>query len=891
MKTIGIDLGTTNSCVYYLDDTGNPVLVRPEGRYKFFPSVAWAAGPDKDIVVGHKAKTRIGEIPAPVIAIKRKMGTTETVELAGNQVGAVEVSRHILKHAKALVEQETGDAVGGVIVTVPAYFDMPPRLDTHRAALEAFFDGDAAKARGRFELLLEPEAAAYAYAARDDESKMWLLVYDLGGGTFDVTLLKKDPESGINAVKSGGDPHLGGDDVDYRLAFWFLYLLRGGRPEALRILSDPERYPAEKRYALFQQLLDNDIAALRKELRKDDLELLLPPDPPFRLNLDENEPEDLMRILFVKDLAETAKMDLTTKGETAVTRQKAFKDQEGSIVDIDLNLSRDEFNLLIGDMIGKTIKCTREVLYEAGVKADEIDKVLLVGGSSRMPVVMEKLKGIFSCPFVIDEPDLIVARGAAIRARELKVSTGSFTLDFPRETGMLEVDVRGRLGNAVAGHAYLLKDGEEVADASLDQGRFRFRSVRLSLDCENRFTIEVLDMQEALVDACEFCVRQRQGAPEIGPGGGILTKPIRALGTRGFYVLFAEGEKVPNTKKKVCYRKTRDNYIDIPFYEGDRHLATLRITEVDESLPVGEVIDLDITVNDGYQVEAHATVRATRQHQKVDFKITPLAIPPIDAMDRVWEETLLKIKNDLEKVRDRNRRSELTTRLTRLTSDYKVARHALQLNPHKLFTTLAELKTLLVDVRNAEVFMYPPYEEFQRYLGSCRRRAEGLPSDGAIRPEEFLKRLQYLENAGKTAWDREDEREWKSINSELRRQEEALARAASTGQGGESKPIEPGDLQISMLGWLKEISEKTEKKGILPQFEMEIGKLREDIRAVALNDSDGARGELWRILEERLKPLDVRVNNAIEELSKDKRDKKTTIDFETSAEIELRKDG
>ena len=514
MKIIGVDLGTTNSCVYYLDESGNPVLVTDDRGNGIFPSAVWCQGKGKDRVVGHRAKARMGSQPSPVIAVKRKMGTDQKVLLGGDWVTPVEISTEILRHAKKLVESFTGDTVGAVVVTVPAYFDSAPKRDTRLAAVQAFFNGDENSAKGRLELQLEPEAAAYSYLAGHADEKCLVLVYDLGGGTFDVTVLEKSPEAGLTAIAFGGDPHLGGDNVDDRLASWISYRIRGGKAEALHRLLAPQHYDAESRYTILQQVLANDLPGLRGSLRPEDRDLLIPNPPRYDLELDASNPEDLVRIQKLKWLAENAKKELTLTSEVAIVQQSAFQDHAGELVDIDLDLSRKDFDLLIGDMMDRTLRATLAVVEKSGKRKADFNEVLLVGGSSRMLAVKEELSKIFSCAISLADPDKSVARGAALLAAGLGTGSGGcLSLDYPRQTADERVNIAGRLAQPVEdGRVYLTSQtgGERdlpVQDVAVQGDRFLFHGVELKPQCENRFRVEVLDASENEVASADISIQ------------------------------------------------------------------------------------------------------------------------------------------------------------------------------------------------------------------------------------------------------------------------------------------------------------------------------------------------------------------------------------------------
>jgi molecular chaperone DnaK (HSP70) len=870
MKTIGVDLGTTNSCVYYLDDEDNPVLVTDRLGRKIFPSVVWCAGSGKEIIVGQAAKTRLGQQPSPVVAVKRKIGTTETVELGRRPVSAVTVSAHILSFLKALVEETTGDQVGAAVVTVPAYFDAAPKKDTYSAAVEAFFGGDAALAKNRLELQLEPEAAAFAYTLEDPAEHLRILAYDLGGGTFDVTVLEKSPAAGLSVLKFGGDPHLGGDNVDDRIAAWLLYLLRGGKPEALERILDPARYPAEAQYTILQQLLTHDVAALRGELRPEDRGLLADVSPRYALALDAANPESLARIQKLKALAEKAKMDLTVSTVATITHQGIFLDDMGEMVDVDLTLERATFNRLIGDFVSRTMEETSRVLAASGLTAEQIDRIILVGGSSRMPIIREELEKRFPCPALMADPDLIVARGAALKARQLSPSLGAGTaeaklqLEYPRKTSDEKTQIKGVVVRSSPGStAYLSREGQDLAEVPVEGERFLFERVPLVPNTPNGFHVEIADAQGALFAEADFTiVHDEHAVAATGSLAPKLTKPILAQGLRGLATLFPEGETLPAQRTIECFRGTSEDRIVISLYEGERWLANLVITGVDPSLPEGSPIDLQVVINKDYNCSAMAKVRQTGQEASVELEISRIEIPSVEQLDRQLDDALEEFENDIAAVRDREVRARLSRQARKLEASYRKAKAELDQDKHHLYTLVGELRKLLIDVRGAHDLLTPPREEFDGLLRNTRGIAGRLDGGGSINQQEAMDKMAALERSGCDAWERQDAELWKSVTAELRKLREDLERTLQPPPP-DPRQLPPERLQGELLAWLDSLRERAEEAGLDTEFAGELEEIERSIREVDLRSRESAREELMTIAVQRLKPLDFRIGRAI----------------------------
>ena len=346
-KIIGIDLGTTNSCVAVLEGGEAHVIPNPEGGRTTPSVVAYKKG---ERIVGDAAKRQAITNPNTVSSIKRLMGSSKKVELDGKKYTPEEVSAMILSYMKDYAESYLGEKVKKAVITVPAYFNDSQRQATKNAGKIAGLEVER--------IINEPTAAALAYGLDKQDKSHTVLVYDLGGGTFDVSVLELG--DGVFEVKgTGGNNHLGGDDFDERIMD---YLIKEFKKE-------------------------NDI-----DLSK-----------------------DKMAMQRLKEVAEKAKKDLSGMTTTQVSAPFISQGEDGPL-HLDVTLTRAKFEDLISDLVESTIKPVREAMKEAKVKKDDIDKVLLVGGSTRIPMVQELIKNeLGKEPSREVNPDEVVAMGAAIQ--------------------------------------------------------------------------------------------------------------------------------------------------------------------------------------------------------------------------------------------------------------------------------------------------------------------------------------------------------------------------------------------------------------------------------------------------------------------------------------------
>jgi len=347
-KIIGIDLGTTNSCVSVLEG-GSPVVIANAEGDRTTPSVV--AFKNGEEIVGVTAKRQAVTNPNNTIAsIKRKMGTSEKVEAEGKKYTPEEISAKILSKLKKDAESYLGETVTKAVITVPAYFNDAERQATKNAGKIAGLEVER--------IINEPTAAALAYGLDKQEKLQTILVYDLGGGTFDVSILELG--DGVFEVKStSGNNRLGGDDFD-------------------------------------KCVMDYLVSEFKKE---NGIDLS----------------NDTMAMQRIKDAAEKAKKDLSSMSTTNINLPFLTQNEAGP-VHMDINLTKAKFEDLCRDLFDSTLEPVRKALKDAKLKASDIDQVVLVGGSTRIPYIQELVKKeLGKEPNKGVNPDEVVAMGAAIQ--------------------------------------------------------------------------------------------------------------------------------------------------------------------------------------------------------------------------------------------------------------------------------------------------------------------------------------------------------------------------------------------------------------------------------------------------------------------------------------------
>jgi len=346
-KIIGIDLGTTNSCVAVLEGGEPKVIPNPEGN-RTTPSVVAFKNGERQ--VGEVAKRQAITNPNTIISVKRHMGTDHKVEAEGKQYTPQEMSAIILQHLKGYAEEYLGEPVTKAVITVPAYFNDAERQATKDAGKIAGLEVER--------IINEPTAAALAYGLEKTDEDQAVLVYDLGGGTFDVSILELG--DGVFEVRAtAGDNRLGGDDFD-------------------------------------QVIIDYLVAEFKKENGVD-------------------LSKDKMALQRLKDAAEKAKKDLSGVTSTQISLPFITAGEAGPL-HLEVSLSRAKFDELSAGLVERTMAPVRQALKDAGLSASELDKVILVGGSTRIPAVQDAIKKeTGQDPHKGVNPDEVVALGAAIQ--------------------------------------------------------------------------------------------------------------------------------------------------------------------------------------------------------------------------------------------------------------------------------------------------------------------------------------------------------------------------------------------------------------------------------------------------------------------------------------------
>jgi molecular chaperone DnaK (HSP70) len=867
MYTAGIDLGTSQSCICIPARPGKtgdgPVeVVLDELGKKITPSVVTEDSTGK-VIVGDLAKKRAGLKPKPIFFIKRYMGTDHKEVLCGREMTAEEISAEILKHLKTIANNYLGALVSRAVICVPAYFDLNQKEATKRAGKLAGLEV--------VDVLPEPIAAALSYGLQDDRANLNIFCYDLGGGTFDATVMQKK-DGDIKVLSFGGDPYLGGSDFD--------------------------------------TLLANHI-----------LERLIAPGK-YKLDLDFSNDADDARYQVLLQRAEKYKFELTNDQQVPIWEGEIFEDQNGRIVDIDMALTRKEFEELIygeeypefeefcndylhegkrpievasqamiSEGIGeqeiterraeeyiagweqeiqnrpasvkKSIYLSILALMKSGLFLEEIDEVIMVGGSSYVPLVRSELEKLFGKKAKLEDPNVIVAKGAALKAGQSDNGyPPGLELDrFDKATFLTDVNISGRLDAGIIGCSI-----EEVsvrlirADQGYDAkakphpgtGAFKFEDVGLLEGSENHFQLSVLDDSRAVLLSHDFSILHDDEAEgdegvHIDP---LITKPIYIETVAGLELVFKEGDKIPN-HRRITDKKTQDQtgMIVIPIYEGDRLRGEIVVDGLNRKLPVGTPVEISIEVTRDLDLHGSASVPSDdNKSGSVHIQIEQMKLKDIKEMRAEFEG----LKDDFDEVfvrADKGKRLKYSKKGKRLIEDTE---NEFQTKPPvrpKIAAMMLSLKTIIARLRKKDIFT-PSMEEFEKNL----KKAQKLDEEG-----EYSRELDNIGKAGKEAYEKKNLHEWKMHNENLEKTNQDLIEKKV-----EDIPIEVRAqlTQESVLEQVRVLSNEAQKLGVGDRYADDLRGLTNKIMEVdVVSDPVSAIKRLREIYVKDYLPLESEITH------------------------------
>jgi molecular chaperone DnaK len=699
-KAVGIDLGTTNSAVAVMNRTDQDILLHcdPVTRSLTTPSCVWRGSGAAETVVGRKAFARKGSVPAPISSIKRLMGTRATVDLAGEQLTPQQVSAYILAEMKRQIETDVAGfdtpaatwIVDRAVVTVPAYFDQP-QIDATREAAEA-------AGLDVLSLLHEPTAAASYHCWRTGTANGTFLVYDLGGGTFDVSVLRCTAGS-FDVLGISGNNRLGGDDIDDALA----------------------RH--------LQSMLQAD---------------------GWALDLDLEAVADRATFNRIKLLAEGAKKALSQSHEYMLRENGTIRDKAGEPIVIETMIERAELEEIARPFVEHTFPYCDEALARAqeraGITLADVDQVVLAGGSTHMPLVREMVtrelcgmaepgsnrSGRAKCAEpVYEQVDTVVARGAAVRAAAI----GGLAIYDENRTVRIFLRGTGQTGTArhtVGGSAQALVpdvdlargsatlvvgDYDEETDLAAD-GSFAFTRVPLQPNAETEITIEVRDAHGDLRATVRRTVAQSAGTKPLGPSDEKAqnTKSIKLEVRHGEQTRREELVKALETLPfagDFTFRHPGGGVenVELRLFQEGRPIQVIGV-QVPQSTPKDALILMHVVMYENYAITVEGSIGDTPYQAKVQVPWEVDEMPGVESAERLRRRFQESIS-----VLPLGKRSVAQARFTMAYRAFEDARD--RGDVAQAVHEFAELESIVEAIGQGEDELRPPKAKFDELVAEC----------------------------------------------------------------------------------------------------------------------------------------------------------------------------
>lgn len=821
MHAIGIDLGTTNSVVAvegHYPEKGqvceNVTVIADEfGRFTQASAVCKAGD---EIVVGDDAKDMISEEHTPVRFAKKYMGTQETFRVGDELWTAVQVSAKVLEHMRSMVERALGGTIQNAIVTHPAYFDALAINATKEAAAMIGLN---------VELMMEPIAAAMAYTYSDRSEHLRVLVYDLGGGTFDVTLVERT-SGAFRPVAFGGNRELGGYNFDKSIALKMLASLR------------------EKGY---------------------------------RLVIDQNHPERDPRWASLMHHAEQMKIKLSSAPKADLRMPGIFRDdsEPSKSVSMAFSISRAEFLESIKDEINETISATKAVLAKAGCLSNPgaksendpnaVHQLVLVGGSSRIPAIQERLTQEFGLTphFSEDIIDLSVAVGAAIAASQMGKREGQVLLqNIPTGTDRQKLTIAGRVLPSqelsdVANCVVTVRGGlDEETTTTGGNGGFHLE-VMLNEESENSLQIVVESPNgEVLLETTRQVKHGEAIAPPPPKPKPPLPKPISVATDRGLKVIAAENVTLPysNTTAFVTLEELTEVPLDI--YQEDMLLSTLAIKGFSSPVPENSRVDLKLEIDDNYNMKVTASVPVASISKTQEIKLQKPVIPNVDEMGVQLKQLEVQYESRLGNMPDGDSKARMAAECDRLIEELKKILGGEQPERIQAFMLLNRF-ALLVKQISAMGALKPSKSEFEDLLKAI---GELLPQAIQKRPEIAQQRLgdtvEILKQQATKAYQEADPGAWGTHTKKVAQIKEELERIV---KGGPEPEIPPAPiLKMIITEYIDELDQEVAAgQGNLPpniveRAKSELRTARQKLGACDVTRGKQAQAELIGVLQQHV---------------------------------------
>ncbi|MCA9179146.1 MAG: Hsp70 family protein [Planctomycetales bacterium] len=730
---IGIDLGTTYSVIavrgevtlkedygqgVYLEELDVTIIPTPDGDATF-PSVVWIDPDTGEPLVGQEAKQKAEEGEAPFAFTKRSIGTEKPLTMHGKTYTAKQVATMILKHLKACAEKALGTEITRAVITHPAYFDPNQIQETRQAAVDAGFEMSQPE-----QMMMEPAAAALAYTRSIETDPLRILVYDLGGGTFDVTILER--QDGVILLKAFDGNHLlGGYNFDRAIVQWVLEQL------------------AEKGR---------------------------------KIPYDAKDPEDQARRARLLQIAENVKFKLSEARNdrtfVPVKARDVLIDEAGKKVEISERISREQFKELIEDDLSDTIDRCTSALAKASFEQADLHCILLVGGSTHGPWISEAVGEAFNIEVEShSDVDLCVAAGAALKAAQLppppQPSVGGLTIRPSMRpvstlpTIIVSGEVTSEDGPLPPGLLMHLDSPGDNEPCPCGNGKFLFMDVDLPDEGPNELVVRLTDDEGAELLRQSFQVTY---APDDASDVlyTVLPKPIYVEVQGRLKPVAEEGERLPARPEPMTFRRLHsgagETTIKVPVHQEETKIGEITVRNIPEDVGENATITINVEITEHNRMIGTAVVKSgdtvvAEDEILIDFP--PIELPELHEL-LAWHKKLERQRVDKEAVSTRPEEKALLKGKARKISSSVEKKFAEQ-EPdiqeiHELLRNLDRLINPPADD------MDPPLADFLSIIAECKQILKQHSSDPQMEPFQTIP--DRIEQSGANAFRTKNNREW-----------------------------------------------------------------------------------------------------------------------------------
>lgn len=757
---IGIDLGTTFSVVAvagnvtlspdyqageWIEKCGVTIIPSPEGN-PTFPSIYWEPpGQPENALIGYDAKAKAAEGEAPIMFSKRSIGTTEPLTIHGTPYTARDIAAKFLRHFKECAEKALGRPVHRAVITHPAYFKPNQIQETREAAVQAGFDMSCDE-----QLMMEPCAAALAFTRNETKDPLRIMTYDLGGGTFDVTILER--KDGVITMKSfDGDHLLGGYDFDRDLAQW----------------------------------IRNQIKSKGRSL----------PAP-------DSSAEEAGRYARLLQLAENVKIQLTeqTSAKTSVQITGNFLvDTAGKPISISERITREKYAALIKERIDKTISHCHRALEKASLKPEQLDRLILVGGSTYGQWIVEAVNEAFKIPVEQYEPDLCVAAGAALRAVDLPVISRSggmeLAVNVPKTSTLPVININGILKTgstdkrASSYRVTVLKKGRPLAEnvAVGEEGQFLIKQAPLEPNGPTVFEVQVKEGDSLrLTRQCETTYSTEAVISDIETP---LPRPIYLETKNGMTPIAKEGAILPVDCTVECkLLHEGETSVEVDVYQESDWVSRLQVNDIPVDIPAGanssRKVKITVTVTKDNKMVGKMQVVSSSgtalAEGSIDITFPPIKIPDLAKLRSDFDELEAQRQQLKEISNDQAHRTMLAGKGRKMATGIEKAFQQEPVDRQWIHEQLKEFKALVTPPTDE---MKPPRSHFAALLDRCRKIIADHPSDSQI--QSFSDPIAKFEKDGHKACTDKNPTLWTGVIDGLEQIASKLKKLA--GEDGGSK--------------------------------------------------------------------------------------------------------